>query len=449
MLIGCYHLGGQETLKITVENKTFFAADSLMPFWFTANQMGKVRNVESLMNLTEVNFEQPFHENPAEMSFSWGLNALAGFGKSSYYQLNQAYAGISFKGWEIKGGMFHDPGQYAGLSTTNGNLARSHNARPYPRIRLGNLKYKPIPVLKNRFSYKAEYSEGLLNDARYVKNTRLHQKSFYLRAHLSPTLDIEAGLEHFVMWGGTSPEEGVGRMPTALKDYVRYITGASGDKAFPQTDQRNVAGNQLGTWQFQVQKRFPEMNVSFYLSHLFEELSGLKWRNWPDNLLGLHLNFSDKKKFVSDLVYEYTNTRQQSIRDRDDDPDPGNYFRHGIYRSSFTYHQQMLGSPLFFPIILQDGIVRGLGSNRFYAHHFGLTGKVTDQLEWKGLFTFIHHFGLYNASYEPSEKQVSGHLELLYRNSALPFDLGLALASDARKTARNTAGLQFMISRVF
>jgi hypothetical protein len=111
------------------------------------------------------------------------------------------------------------------------------------------------------------------------------------------------------------------------------------------------------------------------------------------------------------LCYEYTNTRQQSILDRDDDPDPGNYFRHGIYRSSLTYHQQMMGSPLFFPVIVDEGIARGLGSNRFYAYHLGVKGKVTDQLEWKGLITFIHHFGLYNASYEPSERQLSGHLE--------------------------------------
>jgi hypothetical protein len=449
LIFGYYHAVAQEKLEISLQNRTFIACDSLMPFWFTANQHGKVRSVGTLLNLTDLNLELPYRGNTSEVDYTLGLNALAGFGETNYYQLNQAFAGFSWNGWELKAGMFHDPDQYAGLSTSNGNLARSQNARPYPKVSFGTLKYKPVPFLEKQLSYKAEYSEGLLNDARYVKNTRLHQKSFYLRAHLSPTLDIEAGLEHFVMWGGTSPEEGIGKMPTALKDYLRYISGASGDKAFPETDQRNVAGNQLGTWQFQVQKRFPEMDVSFYLSHLFEELSGLKWRNWPDNLLGLYINFLSNDQFVTDLVYEYTNTRQQSIMDRDDDPDPGNYFRHGIYRSSFTYHQQMMGSPLFFPVILQNGIARGLGSNRFYAHHLGVTGKITDQLEWKGLLTFIHHFGLYNASYEPSQKQLSGHLEVLYLNSVLPFDVGLAFAADAGKTARNKAGFQFMISRIF
>jgi hypothetical protein len=449
LIFGYYNASAQMTPEISVQNRTFIASDSLLPFWFMANQNGKVRNVGSLFNLTDIYLKQPYHEYTSGVNYTFGINALAGFGESSYYQLNQVFGGVSWKGWDLKAGKFHDPSLYAGLSTTNGNLARSQNARPYPKVRFGNLTFKPVPLSQNRLRYKVEYSEGLLNDARYVKNTRLHHKSFYLRAHLSPTMDLEAGLEHFVLWGGTSPEESIGKMPSGLKDYIRYISGTSGDQAFPETDQRNVAGNQLGTWQFQVHKRFPEMGISFYLSHLFEELSGLKWRNWPDNLLGLYINLMKKEQLITDVVYEYTNTRQQSILDRDDDPDPGNYYRHGIYRSSFTYHQQMMGSPLFFPVILQDGIARGLGSNRFYAHHLGVKGKVTDQLEWKGLFTFIHHFGLYNASYEPSERQLSGHLEVLYMNSVLPVDIGMSIAADAGKTTKNNYGVLFMMSRNF
>jgi hypothetical protein len=448
LLIFCYFTAkAQKTIEISVSNRTFVATDSVLPFWFLANQFGKTKNVGSLLNLTDIFLDQSYNESSSVADYTWGVNALSGFGETRYYQLNQAYAGVLLKGWELKTGMFHEPSRYAGLSTTNGNLARSQNARPYPKIRVGNLNFKPVPLLQNRFSYKAEYSEGILNDRRYVENTRLHQKSFYLRAHLSSTLDIDAGLEHFVLWGGTSPE--VGKMPSGIKDYMRYISGTSGDEAFPETDQRNVAGNQLGTWQFQVQKRFPEMNVTFYLSHLFEELSGLKWRNWPDNLLGLYLNFLNKDQFITDFAYEFTNTRQQSILGNDDDPDPGNYFRHGIYRSSFTYHQQTMGSPLFFPLIFRDGMVQGLGSNRFYAHHLGITGKVTDQLEWKGLLTFIHHFGLYTASYEPSQKQLSGHLEVLYANKKLPVDIGLSFDADAGKTISNNAGIQFMLSRIF
>jgi hypothetical protein len=302
MVFGYYNVEAQKALEVSFTNRTSFTNDSLQPFWFISNQYGKIKQAGLLLNLCELKLEQPYHQNTAVVDFTWGINALAGFGQMSYYQLNQAFGGVSWKGWDLKAGNFHDPARYAGLSTTNGNLARSHNTRPYPKFRFGNLIFKPVPLSHKRLSYKAEYSEGLLNDARYVENTRLHQKSFYLRAHLSPTLDIEAGLEHFVMWGGTSIDEAIGKMPDGLKDYLRYISGSSGDEAFPKSDQRNVAGNQLGTWQFQVQKKFPDMDISFYLSHLFEELSGLKWRNWPDNLLGLYISFLNKELLITDVV---------------------------------------------------------------------------------------------------------------------------------------------------
>jgi hypothetical protein len=444
LLIGFYNAQAQKTLKISFENRTFVANDSILPFWYRANQNGKVNTVGSVLNLTELNMGQLYNENFSIVNYTWGVNALAGFGETSYYQLNQAFAGILWEGWEIKGGMFHDLTQYGGLSTTNGNLARSQNARPYPKIHVGTFNFQPVPFLENRVSYKVEYSEGLLNDTRYVKNARLHQKSFYLRAHLSPTLDLEAGLEHFVLWGGTSPEETIGELPSGFKDYLRYITGASGDESFPETDQGYVAGNQLGTWQFQLQKRFTEIDITFYLSHLFEELSGLKWRNWPDNLLGLHLNFLNKEQLVTDVVYEYTNTRQQSILNKEDDPDPGNYFRHGIYRSSFTYHQQMLGSPLFYPLILHEGIVRGLSSNRFYAHHLGIKGNFMDHFRWESMITLIHHIGLYTLPYEIAQNQFSGLLEIYYSNPNLAFEFGISAAHDRGNSINQNSGFQLM-----
>ncbi len=439
----------QENFYISVKNRSVIASDSILPFWYTANQFGKIREIGTFINLTDLDLGQPYRKNGLPISYTLGLNALGAFGESSYYQLNQIFAGVSWNGWELKAGMYHDSTRYAGLSTTNGNLARSQNTRPYPKILFGTLNYKPVPFLQNRLSYKAEYTEGILNDKRFVANARLHHKSFYLKTQLTATWEIYAGLEHFVMWGGTSSDEVIGELPSGIKDYVRYIFGTSGDESFPETDQRNVAGNQLGTYQFLVLKKFPEMKLSFYLSHPFEELSGLKGRNWPDNLLGLHFDLKDKEKVITDVVYEYTNTRQQSIRGTGDDPDPGNYFRHGIYRSSFTYHQKIMGSPLFFPVIFEEGIARGIGSNRFYAHHLGVKGVWWNSIHWDGLITYIHHFGLYTASYEPSHKQLSGILNLLYSKSEFPVELGLSIAADTGNTIPQRSGVQFLISKTF
>ena len=445
LAIWTFFADAQQDVYFRIANSTSMASDSLLPFWFTANRQGKAMPDNRLLNLTDIEVGQPYDNSGLAWTHTWGVNAVAGLGNNNYYQLNQVYAGVSWKGWELKAGRISEDIQYAGLSTTNGNLARSGNARPYPKVVIRTRDFKP--VFNKRIGFKAEYSEGILNDKRFVKNARLHQKSLYLRIELPQRWEVQAGLEHFVLWGGISPVEG--KLPSGLKDYIRYITGSSGDESFPETDQRNVAGNQLGTYQIKVSKKFHAMDAVFYLSHPFEELSGLKWRNLPDNLVGMHLSFSDKNRWITDVVYEYTNTRQQSIRGTNDDPDPGNYFRHGIYRSSFTYHQQIMGSPLFFPLVLDEGIVRGLLSNRFYAHHVGLRGALTDYLQYKGVITRISHLGLYTAPFAPSRGQISGLWTLQYLNPGFPVAINLSIAADAANATNNNFGMQIGLTKEF
>ena len=183
----------------------------------------------------------------------------------------------------------------------------------------------------------------------------------------------------------------------------------------------------------------------------------MNWRNWPDNLLGLHLHFDDNKNILTDLVYEFTNTRQQSIRDslymwnpesnqweqQLNDP----YYTHGTYRSGYTYHQQVMSSPLFFPVVKTDGIVTDIRSLRFYAHHLGAKGNVTEYLQWKGLLTWIHHFGTYGKPYNPSHKQLSGLMEIQYVHPEFPVELGTSIAVDAGNTIGKNLGLQFWIAK--
>jgi len=439
----------QQPIHISAKNSTFASTDCLLPFWFTANRDGKVAAAGSFLNLTDLYIGQLYKTSGTAVSYTWGVNAVAGFGKTNYYQLNRAYGGISWKGWELTGGRFYDPELYEGLSTTNGNLARSRNVRPHPRLQFATQEYKPVPFLKNRLYFRAEYTEGLLNDNRFVSNARLHHKSFYLKVNPSPAWELEAGLEHFVMWGGTSQVEAIGEMPSGLKAYLQYITGSSGDETFPGTDQLNVAGNQLGTYQFRATKQFTGMEATFYLSHPFEDLSGMNWRNWPDNLLGLHISLNEKDKFITGFVYEYTHTRQQSIRGSWDRQEPDGYFNHGIYQSGFTYHRQVMGSPLFFPVKVHEGISLGIESNMFHAHHLGLKGTFPPHLQWKGMLTSVTHYGQYFTRYNPSRNQLSGLLELLYARPGFPAELGLSVAADAGSSSGRNLGVMVMVAKKF
>lgn len=435
----------QQPLQISVQNSTMTGTDSILPFWLSANRHGTVRFDGGVMNITGLSIMQDYNDSDENLDYAWGVDALAAFGKTNYYQLNQAFGRLSYKGWELSAGMFHEPTVYSGLSTTNGNLAHSHNARPLPRVRLATRDYKPVPFFNEGLLFKASFSEGFLNDERIVDNARLHHKTLYLLVPIAYNWELEGGLEHFVMWGGTSPVEAIGQMPVGLKAYLQYITGASGDESFPGTDQLNVAGNQLGTYQFRASRFFPTFSASFYLSHPFEDLSGMNWRNWPDNLLGLHVSFINRQKYVTDMVYEFTNTRQQSIRGSWDRQEPDSYFNNGVYRSGHTYHQQVIGSPLFYPVTITDGISRGIASNRLQAHHLGLRGFLPHHISWKGMVTYINQFGRYFYPFDPSQNQVSGLLELHYDNPELPLKPGLKLGADAGNVSGSNAGVELSV----
>ncbi|HSO85124.1 MAG TPA: capsule assembly Wzi family protein [Draconibacterium sp.] len=371
--------------------------------------------------------------------------------------VKQAFTAFSLNGWEIKGGLFYNEIRFAGLSTTNGNLARIQNTRPAPTIRFSTRGYKPFPFAHKWLSFKGEYDEGFLNDERYVDGAHLHHKNLYFKFQTSSTFNFKIGFEHYVMWGGTSQNENIGELPEGWNAYWHYVFAIPGGEDFPETDQKNISGNQLGTYQFEVVKDFPKMNLTFYMSHPWEDNSGLNLHNWPDNLLGLHLNIKNEKKLVTDVVYEFTNTRQQSITDsiyswnentgkwKMNEYD--NYYNHGIYRSGFTYQQQVMSSPLFYPVIQSNGYSMGIQSNRFFAHHIGVRGNFSDYFRWKGMLTYIQQLGTYSEPYTSKQKQVSGLFEVQYINPGFPVEIGLAAGTDGGNTIGKNLGFQLSVAK--
>ena len=446
----------QNPLQISVSNTTFAATDSVLPFWFVANQHGKIKSSGQFFNISELIIGQNYSSNTkSKIGYTWAGDVIAAFGKSNYYQVNRAFAGLAFNGWEIKGGLFYDETKYAGLSTSNGNIARSENARPVPKIRFSTLGYKPVPFMQNWLSFKGEYDEGFLNDERYVDGAHLHHKSLYLQIHTSSVWNFEIGFEHYAMWGGTSRNENIGDLPEGWNAYWHYVFALPGTEDFLATDQDNISGNQLGTYQLKYERNLSQMKMALYVSHPWEDNSGLNWHNWPDNLIGLHFDLHNKKALITDIIYEFTNTRQQSIKDSiyylDNNSgkwkmrEYDGYYNHGIYHSGFTYQQQVLSSPLFYPVTENNGISMGIQSNRFFSHHVGAKGNLSDNIKWKGLLTYIQHFGTYSKPYTIDQKQISGLIEFQYINPDFPVKLGLSAAADASNVAGNNLGFNFTV----
>ncbi|HYQ57489.1 MAG TPA: capsule assembly Wzi family protein, partial [Draconibacterium sp.] len=334
-------------------------------------------------------------------------------------------------------GAFPEKERYAGLSTTNGNLAASRNARPHPRLRVGFNRF--MPVLVDWFSINGFYEEGLLNDNRYVEDTHLHRKALYLRFGKPETVQVTGGLEHFVMWGGTHPEYGELQ---GWESYMDYVTGSAGDENALMTDQLNVVGNGYGVYQLQVSKVWEKLKTTLYVSHPFDDRSGLRLTNHPDNLLGIHLAFQKEMALIQNVVFECFNTKNQSGqihlvegtdgkvhgRGRDD------YYNHGVYRSGATYHQMAMVSPLFAPVIVEEDISKGFESTRYTGFHLGADGFFLENWGWKGLLTYTNNFGKHDGNYEstldPSRKQGSALGELYWHPQQKKFSIAASIAAD-------------------
>ena len=222
-----YCVGGfsQVNTSLKVSNDVFISSSANLPFWMWANRDGKIDKENTFLNLSEFSGSGKLLFNDSKSYLQAGTTLLAGLGnKNSYLQANQLFARLNIKNWELNAGLYYNEEQFGGLSTTNGNIAQSRNARPHPRIGIRLADYKPIPWIGKYIEFKGEYEEGWLNDKRFVMGTHLHHKSLYFRLKPFENFDIQAGLEHFVMWGGISSDENIGQLPDNCSAYYHYIS---------------------------------------------------------------------------------------------------------------------------------------------------------------------------------------------------------------------------------
>lgn len=444
----------QSPIQFELKNKTLIGSDAGQAFWHTANQLGKINTSYAFQNQSELGiFSTSKREN--QWNYHAGALLLGTLSTESEVQINQAYGGFSFKRWAFTGGLWADQVELMGLSTSNGNMARSLNARPLPKIRFHTQGFVPFFGNPNWLDFKAEYDEGILNDHRYVSNTHLHHKAFHARLKPGTQWTFDLGLEHFVMWGGTSSNPNVGRLPSSFKDYLIYVSGSRGDEDFLETDRINVAGNQYGSYQVRIEKKFEKATAGFNLSHPFEDLSGVNMRNWTDMLLAVYVRFHNEELPINALLYEFTDTRNQSVKGwKNVIPigqgiEPDTYYTHGIYRSGVTYHQRAMSSPLFEPLRIENDLARGPLYTRFYAHHLGATGKIGQQVAWKTLVTQSFH--LRNTFYQPLDlvPQFSALLEAVYTTPKNGLEIGASWAADFGDLYPNRMGIQLSLAKKF
>lgn len=430
-------LSGLFAQSISLESNTLAGTKGQLPFWLWANQLGQFDKNSSIIQNLSFNAFHKQQIGSSDFSYQVGVDLDLLLADENDIRFTQFFGGLSWKFLQLQIGAFPEEEVYAGLSTTNGNLAASRNARPHPKIRAGFNRF--VPVFTDWFFINGFYEEGLLNDNRYVEDTHLHRGALYFRFGQPKSIEVTVGIEHFVMWWGTHPV--YGEFP-GWESYFKYVTASAGGKNVIEEEQQNAMGNSYGVYQLEFSKAWDKLNATLYISHPYEDHSGMEWLNYADNLIGVHLDFNKKQAHLKNIVLEYFHTKNQSgaylFGEAPDENGHGrgidNYFNHGIYLSGATYDKFAMVSPLFAPVIIADGTSRGFESSRFTGFHIGADGLFAEDWHWKGLLTYSNHFGLHDghggSTYDPSRQQLSVLGEFSWQPQTQKFSISASVAAD-------------------
>lgn len=441
------------TTKANLSLTTLVSNSSRQPFYFWANQLGQVPAKEQHQLFTHFSGKAAYLLRNKDQHFFAGINTNLRQTQNTVFNLPELYGGFQSKYFEITAGLFRDSVRFKGLSPSNGNFMVSRNAPPHPRLRLGTnqfIRFWDFPVY-----VAALFEEGLLNDNRHVNKAKLHHKSLFLRWGDLEKIEITAGIDHFIFWGGH----------TAIEDYTpdlkKYFKTIIGGKYYSERlGFTNTIGNQLGQYQIMLRKSFSKVNSTFQISHVFEDASGLYLMNYPDNIYTLFLELKNSP-IVKNVLVEYTYTKHQSGPTTY--PETGahrpkggdNYFSHSQYQSGFTYQSYFIGTPLFGPLRYREGdIPNGPANTQFSAIHLGVSGNLSPLVEYKFMATYSRNFGRRSAPYEPVRNQFfsmalvrynfPGHSNL-YAEGQVALDRGTLWSGN---TINNT-GIGFKIGYLF
>lgn len=306
-------------------------------------------------------------------------------------RVNQLYAGLGWKSLRLDVGMRNRSRDYGNLSLTGGNVVWSGNVRAMPGYNF-QADWLEVPGTRGIWSVKANWSDYMPLDKRYVRNPLIHNKSLLFRFRLSGRVRLTLGLEHFAIWNGVSPVHG--RQPHGLKNYLRIVCAGSGGSDATTSDRINVLGDHLGRELLRIDWRGNGFRMSFAHDIPFTDGSGMGFQNFPDGVNTVHFSSDRRDRLVTDVLYEFAYTKCQSggRHDRPASPEElerhpdrpvivmggrDSYFNNGEYRSGWTYYGRTVGLPLFTPMpVNADGTTYGVANNRLVAHHVGIGGRI-------------------------------------------------------------------------
>lgn len=380
------------------------STENEIPFWFYKNTSTRKVEYTNGAAYGKVGATYEFGKNS---SLEGGISLMLRDGLENNFQRENLFLEYNNKWLRATIGAKERPIFYKGLSSTNGNMIWSNNARPMPGIILE--ASQPLKISKT-FALDWGIAHYSLNNERYVKDVRVHYKRLKINIIINENNKFSLKMQHFAMWAGTSPE--YGKLPSDFDAFFKVIFARKGNIDDPEGEARNTVGDHLGSYLLDYNLNTKLGMFSFYHEHLFEDGSGTRLSNFPDGVWGLTFS-PERKKIISNFLYEYIDTTDQSgssgISGRD------GYFSSFLYKSGWTFEGNILGTPF----ITADNSIdlnenpSSINNNRVRAHHFGFMGNIK-KIEWIFKTTISKSFGTYGASFQPTLENWYNYISLSY-----------------------------------
>ena len=389
-----------------------------LPFWAVSNQYGLMPEGGGALGLVQA--YKPFD---AGKTFQWeaGASLAASYATGSQFHpmVDELYAGARWNVLRADFGLRHREREFLGsdpllgsLSVTEGHIIESNNARTMPGLDLA-LEPLVVPFTGRHLLISGHWGDYKTLDDRYVDGALVHRLRAYVTWDSRKHFYIQAGLDHYALWGGTSPKNG--EMPVTLDNYLRVCTGRRASSSGSRNDQMNVIGDHGGAEQLRMGWRESAWSMVFQYEKPYSDKSGMRLNNIPDGVYTLHWSLSDKDRWISDVLLEYHYTMWQSGTIHEPEVDANgkqidwhtnktlnifggdNYFTNGEYKSGWTYYGRSICSPLFTTGTVSD--VAQIVNNRFKAVHMGVSGKLFRIAPYKLMFTLSENYGTYRKPY--------------------------------------------------
>lgn len=469
-----------EGVEYSVEVSETGSTGSNSPLWLNANHYG-LSSVKSNSGYLRAAIERPIEcDSARSWKLGYGADLALPYNFTSKFVVQQLYAEAQFLKFLVGIGSKERPQEFKNDRLSSGGMTFSTNARPVPQVRAELADWWNITGRAHFLSIKGHLAYGMLTDGdwqerftggedtgiRFSKNVLYHSKAGYFKLGderrfpltgmfgLQMVAEFGGEVWNLVDRGGSGNENFDSHqvMSHGFRDFFdALIPGGSdvNDGAFA-----NVAGNQLGSWVFSIDWNTPQWGLRAYLDHYFEDHSMMFFQyGWRDNLIGLEARLP-RNPIVSTVVFEHLGATDQSgtvyhdatsvlpeqISGKD------SYYCHHMY-GAYQHWGQVMGNPLIISPIYNANHNIYAYHNRVDAHHIGLSGNPTPEVDWRLLLTHQRSLGSYDRYFEDNR---ATHLlgEVTYRpHQCAGWNFALGIAGTTGNLIGKSFGMQATVAK--